>query len=141
MRKFETIDETAMTNSVALGGQRGVSATFWIEGESTEARILWLSGTHAEVFFLTPTDLHEHQSAALLVRDFVSLPMRVERVFGRHLLLRFNQPLHQSVLDLVAEELLDAGLAAIRDELEEVAIPFEVPNDLEEAAPSCAEAA
>ncbi|MDJ0642866.1 MAG: hypothetical protein QNJ15_08615, partial [Erythrobacter sp.] len=82
MSKFVTIDENAIANSVALGGHKGVSAAFWIDAQNVEARMLWLNGTHAEVFFLTPIDLQRHQTAALLVRDYVSLPMQVERVLG-----------------------------------------------------------
>lgn len=141
MSKFETLDQNAIANSVALGGQQGVSATFWIDGKNTSAKILWLSNTHVEVFFLKPTDLQELQSAALLVRDFVSLPMQVERVYGRHLLLRFNQPLHQSVLDLVAEELLEAHLAKLGDQLEEATMPIGFPRGIEQNGPVCLEAA
>ncbi|MEL7218308.1 MAG: hypothetical protein AAGK01_07745, partial [Pseudomonadota bacterium] len=120
-----------MSGAIELERKNGVFAAIWIDGRQIEVMILWLSKTHIELIIKDPLSLSEGKRSALLVRNFVSFPMRVQSIFGYHAVLRFDQSLHQSIVDQVAGQLVDCGLAATQDELEERAIPFPVPSDLE----------
>lgn len=120
-----------MSNAAELEKQNGVAAAVWIDGRQVEVAILWLSNTHIELIVKDPLSLREGNRSALLVRNFVSLPMRIQSIFGYHAVLRFDHPLHQSIVDLVAGQLIESELAEAHDELEERAMPFSFHGDLE----------
>ncbi|BDI61598.1 hypothetical protein [Qipengyuania nanhaisediminis] len=89
--------------------QADAYACIWLQGKAVKVKVLWLTDSHAEICFDAPFPVEKGQSTALLVRDYLSLPMVAENVFGLNVLLRLKLPLHESVLRLVAAELSERG--------------------------------
>ena len=98
-----------------------VPSQLWVNGRNNSVAVVWASPTHAELVVGADVDLCVGQLTALVVGGFLSLPMRAELRNGRHVLLRFVQPPHSSVLDLLEQELVVTGFAAARDAAEESA--------------------
>jgi len=120
-----------VSNATDWQSKNGVPAAIWIDGKKIVCTILWLTKTHIELIVSDPLKFSEGKRSALLVRDFLSFPMRVCSNFGYHAVLRFDQPLHRSIVELVTGQLIEARLAGMRDAIEERDIPFPIYSDFE----------
>jgi len=96
----------------------------WMDGVCVTADIVWASSSHLEVMVEFATQIPEDSIVALVLRGFLSLPMRVTQQVGSCVVLSFEQPPHHSVVDWINRYLVTAETKAIRDFLEENAIPF-----------------
>ena len=102
--------------------EEGIAGSLWINGRNTPTTMIWVSDTHAELVLHEDVVLAGSQLTALVVRSFLSLPMRLEVQTGQHIVLRFVQRPHASVIELMRRDLLEAGIAAARDAAEESAL-------------------
>ncbi len=116
-------DKTQVEETAAL--------SLWVDGKSVPAMIVWLSQTDVEIILEGDAALEVSQVAALLVADFISLPMRARAVEGAHASLQFNQPLHGSVVQLITQSLPGAGIEDTIEAMEEAAMPENHFADLE----------
>lgn len=101
--------------------EEAVPSQLWVNGRSDPVSMVWASSTHAELILGSNQDLRVGQMSALVVRGFLSLPMRVELQNGQHLLLRFAQRLHSTVLEVLQQDLLETGVATAHQAAGEIA--------------------
>ncbi len=118
---------TRVTNAVEELG----SSTLWINGQAEAVTMIWVSESHAELIVDSSLRLQSDQLTALVIRGFLSLPMRVEVKTGGHVVLRFVQRPHPSVIEVIVSDLLEANIAKAREALEENAKPLSHVCDLE----------
>lgn len=95
----------------------------WTDGESVVADIVWASHTHVEVMVENGTQIAEDGIVALVLRDFLSLPMRVTQRIGSCVVLSFVQAPHRSVVKWISDKMVTPETKAIREFLEENAVP------------------
>ncbi len=100
------------------------SLTLMINGKSESAMIVWLTQTDAEIVMDDSLKLKANQKMYLLVAGFLSLPLRVRSVYGKHVSLKFEQRVQRSLIDFIAQEMPGAGIPETLDELEERAMPM-----------------
>lgn len=120
-----------MPKAIDWQSKNGIPASVWIDGRKVSCTVLWLTNTHMELIASDPLTFSEGKQASLLVRDFISFPMRVESHLGYHAVLSFNRPLQQSIVETITAGLIESRLTGMRNDLEERAIPFPVRSDLE----------
>jgi len=100
-----------MTISNTFDVRPGAPISIWIEATRYSATMLEISGEHALVEVPSDILVKKHGVVALLLREFVSLPMRVENQNGGLLSLSFLNPPHPSVLFLAIGKILDESIA------------------------------
>lgn len=108
------------------------STTLWSAGASAPATMLWVTESHAEIIVEEGTFLSADALVAVVLREFLSMPMRVVAQIGQNVVLYFVQKPHESVLELIDQDLIKAGIAQLRDTLEERAIPNNLVADIED---------
>lgn len=101
--------------------EEGVPSQLWVNGQSEPVTMIWVSATHAELIVADNIDLRVGQLSALVVRGFISMPMRVELQNERHILLRFVQRPHSTVLQAIQNEMLATGIEAALESAEDAA--------------------
>nr|WP_298929188.1 hypothetical protein [uncultured Erythrobacter sp.] len=111
--------------------RQGFATTLWIKGVSHSVSILWVTESHAEIIVSEDVGLPSDQLTALIVRDFLSMPMRVLAQTGQNVVLYFVQQPHRSVLNMIDSDLVKAGTSRLRELLEERAVPENGSADIE----------
>ncbi|MEL7188275.1 MAG: hypothetical protein AAGK17_01880 [Pseudomonadota bacterium] len=91
------------------------SITLWVRGASEPVEAIWLSETHIELVVRNGLILREDEIAAVVMRNFLSLPVRVEMQTGVHLVLRFDQRPHPSVHAALERDLFEIAMAKAED--------------------------
>lgn len=117
-----------MQNSTPV--QSTHATTLWINGVSHSVTMLWVTQSHAEIIVGEDVDLVSHQLTAVIVREFLSLPMRVVAKTGQNVVLHFVQKPHRSVLNLIDQDLVAAGIKRLRETMEDRAVPDQVNADV-----------
>ncbi|TRD12210.1 hypothetical protein FGU71_10285 [Erythrobacter insulae] len=120
-----------MNTSNTANAETGVATKLWIAGVSVPVTVLWVTESHAEIVTPGGLDLASNQLTALIMRDFLSMPMRVVAQTDQNAVLHFVQRPHPSVLELIDRDLIKAGIGRLRDMLEERAVPDNAHADLE----------
>ncbi|MCK0127870.1 hypothetical protein [Erythrobacter sp. F6033] len=115
-------------NSTSL--EDGLPTKLWVKGTSYPVTILWVTETHAEVIVAEGVNFDSNQLAAVILRQFISLPMRVIAQSGQNMVLYFVQKPHASMLDLIDRDLIKAGIDRLCDTLEERAVPTNALADI-----------
>ncbi|MEL6877528.1 MAG: hypothetical protein AAGL68_05450 [Pseudomonadota bacterium] len=109
----------------------GAAVNMWINGRRYGAWVLELSAEEAQVVLDDDLAIADGALVALLLREFLSFPMRVQGRSGNVLSLAFRNPIHSTVLDLVTKELMEDTISAAMPQVVETkASPFRF-GDLE----------
>lgn len=95
----------------------------WMNGDSIVADIVWASATHVELMVENGTHIPEDGMVALVLRGFLSLPMRVTQQQGSCVVLSFVQAPHRSVVEWISDKMVTPETKAIREFMEENAMP------------------
>ncbi len=113
-----------MTSSNTFDVRPGAPVALWINASRHYCLMLEISGEHALVEIPEGVDTRPGGTIALLLGEFMSIPMQIEDRNGDELLLSYRNKPHPSVQTLASGKVLAASIGS--------AIPF--PEKPEPAA-------